>query len=245
MLYGNSVKKRLSILFYFVLSIFLFAEGTDPKTVIQAWYQNNPRANLYRDIEQALIDILSAGKAASLPDILFFEILDEAAAKNILAQKVLDTLRLRLKEFLSVQTTLNQFHSCLAKELSFEEYASPAVLKKYSLLMRQGITERVVKEILTETCALHKDSESALNTLRTLGAIPSHDELPEEELIVLGKAILQSTLSSSSYTALSSFYIKGKLNNFTIHDITEIIIRVLKEGKGLIRIEQELNRNDR
>ncbi|MBN2353049.1 MAG: hypothetical protein JXD23_10810 [Spirochaetales bacterium] len=83
---------------------------------------------------------------------------------------------------------------------------------------------------------------AAFDALRTIANIPSLGEIPEAKVVALGNAILGSGLSPSGYTAFSSVYRKGKLKNISAVEVTAIIIAALGQGKGLIRIEQELNR---
>jgi hypothetical protein len=224
------------------LGSLLCAQTRDAKSVIDGWYERNQRAEAYGNMRKDLVGIITRVQAVSLPDELFLEILDEGVAKRISATALLDTLKTRFGEYLAIRTMLESVHPCLEKKIPLDEYVSPVVLKKYSLFLRQGLSERICREMLDEACARGERYEHVVNVLRTLSSIPSRAELSEGELVTLGKAILGSTLSPTSYTALSSMYIKGKLKNLSIHDMTAIFISVLKEGKGLVRIEQELSR---
>ncbi len=240
---GDIGVKQVSCVVILILCLLrAFAQEPDANAIVHDWFEHNPRAEVYGEIEKDLAAIIERAQAASLPAELFLEILDEAATKKVQSGSLLETLEARLTEFITIRTILKNVQSCLGKKPAFDDFSSAATLKKYSLFFRQGLSEKIMKSVLDEACMLRKDYDGAINVLKTLAAIPSRDELSEEELVSLARAILGSSLSPTSYTALSALYIKGKLKNLTTHAITEIFIRVLEEGKGLVRIEQELNR---
>lgn len=224
------------------LSLSLFAQDGPDGKILGEWFSRNSRASLYIGISRDLNVFFEKAGKLSLPGELLLEILDEAAAKNIPPKILLETITIRFSQYAKIQIIMRELQPCLQEENAEGPFPPADLIKKYALFLRQGISEAVISSILRDVCTLGKKNDEALSLLRTLANIPSNQELGEQDLLALAKTILRSTMSPASYTALSSLYIKGKLKNLSVEDITNIIMDVLSEGKGLIRIEQEINR---
>jgi hypothetical protein len=233
------------LLFCFVCPS-LSAQDTNAPEIVSDWYKENPRATPYIPIRKDITALIIAARKADIPAAFLLDVLNEAAARNIPASQALQTLHEKLDMLVRLKKTLDEHAACLAKNPAAKEsIASSSLLNDFFFIQRRGIPYGVIESVLSQACAEKKDFAAALSALRTLANIPSLNELTEEKMTALTHALVKSTLSPAGYSALSSFYIKGKLRNLAAPEITEIIISTLRKGKGLIRIEQELDRRRR
>ncbi len=223
----------------------LAAQESDAGALVSGWFREHAGAKQYELIRREITDIFEAAGAALVPAELLIDVLNEAAARGIPSPRIIPALKERLVDMIRLKNIIDKRQNCLRGEQNGGQDTQAALLKDVSLLQRRGIPFGVIETVLDASCASGKKSAAALSALRTLVNIPSLGELSDEQMTALVTAILQSSLSPAGYSALSPLYIKGKMKNMTSSEITEIIISVLREGKGLIRIEQELDRRRR
>jgi hypothetical protein len=226
----------------FLICFPLAAQEADAEKTVAAWYRDNKRAAAYTGIRDDITAIVARSGAALVPADVLIDMLDEGVSKGAPAADIVAALNARAAELISLKASLDRLRTCLAGNRGLGEDDSAELLRSCALFLRRGITRGVIEDVLSVACTRRKDFTAAFDALRTLSNIPSLGEIPEEKIAALGNAILGSGLSPSGYGALSSVYIKGKLKNISAAEVTAIIIAALEQGKGLIRIEQELNR---
>jgi hypothetical protein len=222
-------------------------EGTPEsaaRRTVDAWYGANARARQYEGIREELTAVVALGRRSLIPDDVLIALLDEAVSKGAPPAAIVAALKARTDELVRLKGFLDRSRECLGGNQPGGEYDPTPLLRSCAQFLRRGIAPEVIEDLLRAACDRGKNFGAALEALRTVANVPSLGELPREKVSALGSAILGSSLSPGGYTALNSMYIKGKLKNLTTVDITDIIISVLQEGKGLVRIEQELNRHE-
>jgi hypothetical protein len=232
------------------LAVFLFAwtglsaQESKARAVVDAWFNENSRAERYKTLREDILIIFSVAENASVPSDFLLDFLNEAAARGIEPARVVPALRDRLDHLLTLKDLLDTRSDCLGREPpgTAPDGEDDAPLRSLSLIQRRGVAPAVIAAILDAACREHKTFAAALNALKTLANIPSLNELSADRQTALAGAVLASTLTPAGYSALSSFYIKGRLKNIAAGEITDIIIAALRDGKGLIRIEQEMDR---
>jgi hypothetical protein len=222
-------------------SLAVSAEDGSGAAALAGWFQTHPKAVQYETIRDDLGSLFAAAERAAVPQTFLTEQLDEAYAKSVPPALVLPALAARLADLVSLKKTLADQQPCPGTTATGDDEQA-ARLRQLSLIRRRGVPLPVIEGVLADACAGRKDFTAALDALRTIANIPSLGELPGEKMSALGKAILSSALSPAGYTALSSFYIKGRMKNLNTREITDIILAALGDGKGIIRIEQELER---
>jgi len=223
----------------------LAAQEKNAEKTVAAWYRDNKRAAAYEHIRAEITAVVARSDAARVPPDTLIDMLDEAVSKGAPAADIVAALEKRAGELIALKAFLDGSRGCLAgnKGVAADSSVDSAeMLRCCALFLRRGITLDIIENVLREACARGKNFTAALDALRTIANIPSLGEIPAEKVVALGNAVLGSGLSPSGYTSLSSIYIKGKLKNINAAEVTDIIIAALRAGKGLIRIEQELNR---
>jgi hypothetical protein len=229
------------LLIALALGVRAFAQE-NAEALVANWFRMNPRSEAYAPIREQLADSFRLAAQESIPSELLLELLDEGASRGVPAPRLLATLKTRLLDFIQMKKSLDRFAVCLAGKAAPGNAVPPARLRNFASLLRRGVPLTVIESTLDAACEQKKDFPAALAVLRALANVSSLRELPSERVAALGKALLKSRLSPAGFSTLNALYIKGKLKNLTTGQITDIIIAALEEGKGLVRIDQELNR---
>ncbi|MBN1525651.1 MAG: hypothetical protein JW904_14325 [Spirochaetales bacterium] len=236
-------KILLLIIFLFTLSPGCFF-GQESQKVIENWFSQNSRSYLYQEIKRELQELFTQAGFAQIPLELLTELMDEGAAKNVPDEAILSALRQKTIEYKRVQELFSSAKNCY-RSIAPGGAENAVFLKHWSSFRNRGIPEISLEDLLAFSCLQKLAKDRLLSVFRGIAGIPVLSRLSAADQTRLGKTLLESSLSVSTFNSLGSLYVKGQLKNIPISEITAIIIDALESGKGLIRIEQEFNRRGR
>jgi hypothetical protein len=213
-------------------------------------------------VKDELFTLFLSAEAQSLPLGILFERLQEGASKKVPAKKLLKALEEEVERLSDIKTMIKNINA-----LSFEQrqaYFFPGLkagsspeemdqqrrkledlMHQLSIINRSGISVKSMSALFTLAVNEEKPDTTILLVLHGLIKIPGLNNLDNEEITNMGKALIQSTLSPESYGTLSSIFVKGRTYNLNYSVITDIVIQELKRGGGLVQIEQEIIRRGR
>jgi len=211
---------------------------------LSQWYSENPKAESYREVRSQLEDIFAKAKVNQIPPELVLEVLHEGAAKNVSPARLAAGADKKLAELVVFQEMLASFPSSF-KAFGPGEEKNALFLKTLYLLAKRGMPMAILRSLYAFACENRTDAEILLSVFRGLGHIHVLELIPGKKLDELGRVLLASKLPVSTYLSLGSVFVKGNLGDIPISEITSIIIEAVRDGKGLIRIDQELNRRGR
>jgi hypothetical protein len=249
-----------------ITSFFLYPQIIDVYNELETWFQNNPQAEKYRDIEQQLLRILSDSQQLSIPTELLIEKLQEGLSKGVPPSLLVRALSDEVERLSDIVVMINDIDS-KSEEIKGKPYFDTGtaegeyiitpeedefclitrsdIIKQLSLFQRSGLPLKSIGSILDYARTLEKSKDIAFLSLSALMKIPGVTGLSEKELAALGEALIQSKLSPSSYSTLASIFLKGRIYQMSYSTISSIVIDILKRGGGLIQIEQEITRRGR
>jgi hypothetical protein len=250
------MRKKFIICIYLLLWFsHLFCEHVDIPDLDQ-WFKEQPDAASYLSIKEDLSFLFSEARARNLPLSLLYERLREGISKHVPPQRLLKALEFdveqlsRIVEMMKVVDALSfsrrEIHFFIKEGIQWDvlnrEQNTPVfdLIHQLSLLNRSGISIESMSNLFT--CAI--ENEKSINTmlpvLHSLIKIPGLDNLKERETVDLGKALIKSALSPDSYGTLSSIFVKGRIYHLNYSTISDIVVKVLNRGGGIVQIEQEI-----
>lgn len=208
---------------------------------LEQWFDTSSAAGRYTDTKDELIELFTRVETTEVPGELLLERLKEGAAKRVPPQRLLSVLRQDFERLERVDRVIEAAGYTHARgSTSYKQN-----LKLLSIVLRGGVSESVVENVLQEAHTHEKSLEVALAACDALFQVTQIGDLTDNELIQLGTTLLTSSLPSSSYSSIASLFLKGRVNRLDDSDILEIVIRVLENNGGLIQLEREIQRRTR
>lgn len=230
------IRKSLLLLGLFTMVWTLYAADQ----TLDQWFAE-PTHAAYFDIHSELISIFAIAHEHDIPAALLILKLNEGASKKVQTLKMLEAVKAESERLISAKKILTA--AIAAKKLAFTPEQSEILLRGMSVFLSGGLTPEQINHFLLRT------GESGIDKFLSLGntliGIISINELTGESLLKLGDALLESSLNISSYSAVASLFLKGKLQRMNGGDLALMIIGILENDGGLIQMEAELNRRSR
>ena len=207
------------------------ASASDP---VARFFAENPRSQSYEEARSELARVFEAARARNLPLTSLSTLLYEAAAKRVPADRLTAALQRELERLDTVRGIL---WATGLGETASEGKTRERALRQLSVHMQAGVGETVMREVAEDAQTLDQFIEAAA----ALASVASASPVSDESLIRLGRALIDSRLDPSGYGSVSSAYIKGRVRGFAPREVTDLVVRVLDAGGGIIQIDRELN----
>lgn len=240
----NNIRKKILLFFFYIFYLcnFAFANETEIEKTVELWFQENPQAAKYRNIKNNLVEILTDAESLSIPLDLLFERLKEGIVKNVPKEKIINTLHNEVAQLKELIMFIQKIDICFQDQQPLTPESNYDIIKQLTIFLRTGLSLKVQFQIFDYACEHKRDLSAILQVFGALIKIPVVSTLSDDELILLGNALLASKLEPENYSALASIFLKGRINRINYSAITDIIVNTLNQGKGLIQIEQQIQR---
>lgn len=239
MMLENETNNTLSIRVIIFTLIFLFIPGivSAHSQILSLWFIQNQYSDPYRIVETELHQVFEEVEDLGIPPRNLIEKINEGVSKRIQPLLLLSALRDEAARLKTAQIILSSTTNDLFKE---DVYVS--LLKEISIFLLGGIEEKNIREFIT--LSIHKDPDLVTFLIlgRTLLSILSITDISAENQLLLGESLLSGDFSISGYPSISSLFLKGKLKRLESEEIISIIVNSLKNGDGIIRMNNEINR---
>jgi hypothetical protein len=253
-------KKFIICICILLCSSHLFCEQDDI-TALDQWFKEQPGTASYLSLKEDLSILFSEAQARNLPLSLLYERLQEGISKHVPPQRLLKALEFEVEQLSRIVEMMKEVDAlCFSRrefyffikegmqwDLLGRREDTPVVdlIHQLSLFNRSGILIKSMSNLFTCAIENEKSINTMLSVLHGLIKIPGLDNLKQRETVDLGKALIKSALSPDSYGTLSSIFVKGRVYHLTYSTISDIVLKVLNRGGGIVQIEQEIIRRGR
>lgn len=199
---------------------------TDP---VEAFFAEDPRSARYAELRSDIESVFRRARNRDISVESLNTLLREAAAKRVSPVALTNALEAELQRLGAAQELL--------RSAGYQESAVPAgALRRISVYLRAG----VAPEVMEELAAQGKPPSALLESLETLATVISTVELSREDAVSLGSALMNSALAPEGYGSVASAYVKGRVRGLSSGDVTDIVVRILNAGGGIIQIDREI-----
>ncbi|NBC28486.1 MAG: hypothetical protein GVY29_00665 [Spirochaetes bacterium] len=205
--------------------------ASDP---VARFFADNPRSQSYEEARSELVRVFDAARARNLPLTSLSTLLHEAAAKRVPADRLTAALEGEVER---LETARSILRTAGLRETAPGGKTRESTLRQMSVHMQVGVGETVMRQVAEDAQTLEQFTEAAA----ALASVASASHVLDESLTELGRALIGSSLDPSGYGAVSSAYIKGRVLGLAPREVTELVVRVLGAGGGIIQIDRELN----
>jgi len=231
----------LYLLFLTASVLNLFGEEGEGEQLITDWFRENRESVRYDQIEDELHSLFSSAEAAQIPPELLMEKLREGAAKRIAPDRIFKALQDELQLLYTAREIISSAgFSSINRTSDNRTSELKNGLKITVIMLREGIGEKAVRELLTEAKRRGIPLASAISACSAVFHVAKITELSDTELIRLSAALYSSNLTPSNYDTVPSVFVKGRVNRLSDADILDLVESVFSRGGGLIRVEREL-----
>ena len=226
-------------LLFFSLCIFtgyLFANDISGAVDELFGQDQTEYSNVYIPIKSIFTELQQRG----LPVGTLLDKLKEGLAKKVAPQNLLNGIKseaLRIKQV-----------SVLLKETQFpytSESQKNELYRYISLFLLSGFQEQLLQQMLNGA----KSREEAVKVFESLGTtllkLKTITTLDESRLGALSRVLLESTLNYTSYPIITSLFVKAKFRRVSDQEMYALVINILRNGGGVLQIEEELSRRTR
>jgi hypothetical protein len=100
----------------------------------------------------------------------------------------------------------------------------------------------VVRPLLDVSLSIHDNTDRFMAACEMLMEIGSFGVEDQKTLHSLGDTLVRSRLATASYASISSLFVKARARRMNNDEITDIFTGIVKQGGGIVQIEQELER---
>ncbi len=205
---------------------------------LQEFFSSNPRSGRYEGVRGDLRGAFRRAEDNSIPTEPLVTLLQEAAAKRVPAARLLPAVEAELDRLETAGTVLDEA-GLGGDGVGRQERVS--AFRRLSVYLQAGVTADVMVQVGESGTTLRP----FLEAVGTLASISSSTDLSEAQQVELAAALLESELEPGGYGAVGSAYVKGRLRGLSPEAVTEIVVRVLRAGGGIIQIDRELNARGR
>jgi hypothetical protein len=237
----QSILLSLIFLFFYAAGEPVFCDNNSGEHRILQWFETSSHAEGYREIQPELVSLFRDADDIGIPADLLLGKVKEGAAKGIPSSRLLPAVRNekeRLVQGLEIIENAGYSPAAHREELSRH-------LKLLGIILREGMSEAVLTDVLSEGRERGLDLREGMSACSAVFQIRKVTSLAGEDLILLGKALFESSLPPSKYASVSSIFLKAQVNRISERDILEIALRVFNDGGGLVQLEREFGRRGR
>lgn len=231
----------LPVLFFTLSIVSAFGQETKGDVGIGSWFNNSRQAKPYNDIKEPILSLFARSEQRGVPSSLLLDKLKEGAAKRIPEQRLLAALSQELDRL----TRAQQIIESTGYEVDVEGTEYKEHLKLIVIMIRGGLSEIHIQNVLEFAEHIHKPLTAGIAACEALLQLNQIATLQEEQLLDVGKALLDSSLPTSGYASVTSIFIKARALKIRDKETVAILQRVLDQGGGLIQLEREINRRGR
>lgn len=203
------------------------SEGT---AALESFFAADARSRRYGQVRPDIEDLFRRAVSRDIPVVSMNTLLREAAAKNVPPGDLVRALDGELERLTRGQEIL--------RNAGYQVAALPdGTLRRISLYMQAGISD----PILNELAAAEQEISALLEALETVASVLSTSALSDRSAVALGAALMNSALSPEAYGSVASAYVKGRARGLSSREVTDIVVRVLEAGGGIIQIDREIS----
>lgn len=203
---------------------------------LERFFAEHPRSDAYSGIRDELESLLRGAESVGVPSAPLMAVLQEAAAKRVPAERVIAALEREADRLTIAATILDQAE--LVPEAGDRRGNT---LRRMSVYLQGALTIDGMRGIAVSA----ENLQSALEAMEAVSSVTVTAGLSSDQQQSLGNALLESELDPSGYGAIRSAYVKGRLSGLSPKTITEIVVRILEAGGGIIQIDRELTARGR
>ncbi|TFG60563.1 MAG: hypothetical protein E4H36_11900 [Spirochaetales bacterium] len=205
--------------------------------MLQLWYKEDKKAAKYENLRSDLGIIFNQAEREGIPPLLLVEKLKEGSAKHAAPAKLFDAMKAELEKLTAARLLVSQ--ACPDPGDSEETLS---LIRGISIFLRGGLKEAELLRFLRLSCADSAARSRFLSLGSAMLSILSIDELSADQRIALGESLMESGIPESGFRTVASLFLKGKVNRIDTGDVLAIVTANLVPGRGIIRMEEELNR---
>ena len=203
---------------------------------LSSWFQSDPLARAYREIEPQVSRIFEEAGAAGLPLRLLMDKLREGATKGVAADRLSTGLRSELERLFLAQAMLDRQSIPLPDQEARED-----AMNGISISLRAGLPPDAVEELFARSRPPARSPRDAVATCAALIQIRETTRLSDADILRLGAALLGSRLPSTSFRSIPSFFVKARARGVGEREVLDsILIETLESGGGLVQMEDQL-----
>lgn len=223
-------------LFFSLAAAFCFPESAD----LKAWYREDRKAAKYEEIRSLLESIFAAAEQSDIPAVLLTEKLKQGSAKNVSPGRLADAMNSELARLIIAEGMVSDY---CESAVSTEERVS--LIRGISIFLSGSLSKNELEFYLSMCCEKGSGSSKFLSLGGAMLGIQTVEWLSPDQRLSLAESLLGSSVPPSGYNAVSSIFLKGKLNRLSPAEVLEIVTSSLSRGGGIIQMEDELNRRSR
>ncbi len=217
-----------------VLSLLPAFQAFCQESALDAWLRDDPRGKTYAAAAADLRDVFSRAGSEGLPLGILMDKLREGASKGVPAGRLSAGLEAERQRLLEVRDILKGSGMSIMDAGEYQE-----TLKDISLTLLAGIPAGTIQSLFTAAARAGKTVMDVRAACAALIRMASVSRLAGEDLRRLGEAMVSSSLASSAFASIPSFFIKARASGLREGDVLDsIVIKALQSGGGLARMEE-------
>jgi hypothetical protein len=225
--------KRSACLFVFLaLAAAAFCQDAG----VDSWFKADPRAKAYMDSKADVLRIFAEAQAAELPMWVLMDKLREGASKGVSPDRLTAGLQSEAARLSAAKAILERVKADIAEKTEYED-----ALRDMSIALLAGIGGETIESLFAGTGMKARTYRDVLAACAALIQMKNSSRLPENDLRRLGETLLASTLPSSSFSSIPSFFVKARAAGLRESEVLDsIVLKALETGGGFVRMEELL-----
>jgi hypothetical protein len=226
------MRQRLAISILLLIAPLVFCEEPG----LSSWFQSDPRAQAYREVEPQISRTFDEAAAAGLPLPILMDKLREGAVKGVAAERLSTGLRAEMERLLVAQGILERQSVTLPDRKGREE-----AMKGISISLLAGLPPETIEQLFAISRAPARSPQDAVAACAALIQIREMSRLSDADVRRLGEALLRSRLPAASFRSIPSFFVRARARGIGEAEILDsIVIEALESGGGLVQMEDQL-----
>lgn len=240
MIYRGLTKVKF-LIFFLTLSLTglvpLFSlDGALTKN-LDAVFSSRGRGN-YLPLRDQVNSLFQNLEDEKIPAAILFEKVKEGMAKKIPPLRLIEALKRETEIIIRARNLLTE-SGYLSTQWNDDVVS---LLKGTVIVLRTGFPEDLAGNILNDAGRTGKPPSSAMFLLNSLFQIREMSILESREIEELGTTLSESVIPPSSYETIGAVFLKNRMKGMTDSELMLIIENIIRNGGGIIQIEQELNK---
>ncbi len=225
-------KRSACLLIFLTVAAAAFCQDAG----VDSWFKADPRAKAYMDSKADVLRVFAEAQAADLPLWVLMDKLREGASKGVSPDRLTAGLQSEAARLSAAKSILARVKPGIAERQEYEE-----ALRDTSIALLAGIGGETIEALFSGTRTSVRTYRDVLAACAALIQMKNSSRLSENELQRLGETLLASTLPSSSFSSIPSFFVKARAAGLRESDILDsIVLKALESGGGFVRMEELL-----